>query len=76
MIFIVVKFQTRPDGMKRWPGLVERFTAASRAEPGSLWFDSARRLETWPCTSWSPLAATPKRVRRAQQRTAARRWRS
>jgi hypothetical protein len=39
-IFIVVKFQTRPDWMNRWPGLVQRFTAATRAEPGNLWFDS------------------------------------
>src|ERR1700733_14694685 len=27
MIFIVVKFETRPDWTRRWPGLVERFTA-------------------------------------------------
>jgi len=31
MIFIVVKFETRPDWTRRWPGLVERFTAATRA---------------------------------------------
>jgi hypothetical protein len=64
MIFIVVKFETRPDWTRRWPGLVERFTVATWAEPGNLWFDSARRLETRPCTSWHPLSATPKRVRR------------
>jgi quinol monooxygenase YgiN len=45
MIFVVVKFEARPDWTRRWPGLVERFTAATRAEPGNLWFDSARRLE-------------------------------
>jgi quinol monooxygenase YgiN len=45
MIFIVVKFETRPDWTRRWPGLVERFTAATWAEQGNLWFDSARRLE-------------------------------
>jgi quinol monooxygenase YgiN len=45
MIFIVVKFETTPDWTRRWPGLVQRFTAASRAEPGNLWFDWARSLE-------------------------------
>ncbi|MDT5315887.1 MAG: hypothetical protein QOE74_4907 [Mycobacterium sp.] len=45
MIFIVVKFETRPDWTRRWPGPVERFTAASRAEPGNLWFEWARSLE-------------------------------
>ena len=45
MIFVVVKFETRPDWTRRWPGLVERFTAATRAEPGNLWFDWARCLE-------------------------------
>jgi quinol monooxygenase YgiN len=45
MIFIVGKFETRPDWTRRWPGLVERFTAATRAEPGNLWFDWARCLE-------------------------------
>lgn len=48
MIFIVVKSETRPDWTRRWPGLVERFTAATRAEPGNLWFDSARRLDGFP----------------------------
>src|SRR5258705_13360428 len=42
MIFIVVKFETRPAWTSRGPGLVERFTAATRADPGSLWFDPAR----------------------------------
>jgi quinol monooxygenase YgiN len=45
MIFIVVKFETRPNWTRRWPGLVERFTAASPAEPGNLWFEWARSLE-------------------------------
>jgi quinol monooxygenase YgiN len=45
MIFVVVKFETRLDWTRRWPGLVERFTIASRAEPGNLWFDWARSLE-------------------------------
>ncbi|MDT5075487.1 MAG: hypothetical protein QOJ80_124 [Mycobacterium sp.] len=46
MIFFVVQFETRPDWTRRWPGLVERFTAASPAEQGNLWFEWARRLES------------------------------
>jgi quinol monooxygenase YgiN len=45
MIFIVVKFETKPDWTKRWPSLVERFTAATRAEAGNLWFDWSRSVE-------------------------------
>ena len=34
MIFIVVKFETRPDWTRRWPGLVERaFKQAPREMP-------------------------------------------
>ncbi|MGH3674559.1 MAG: putative quinol monooxygenase [Mycobacterium sp.] len=45
MIFIVVKFETNADWTERWPSLVERFTNATRAEPGNLWFDWSRSLE-------------------------------
>jgi quinol monooxygenase YgiN len=45
MIFIVVKFETKPDWTKRWPSVVERFTAATRAEAGNLWFDWSRSVE-------------------------------
>ena len=45
MIFIVVKFETKPDWTKRWPGLVEPFTTASSAEPGNLGFDWSRSVE-------------------------------
>lgn len=45
MIFIVVKFQTKPDWTDRWPQLVAEFTAATRAEPGNLWFDWSRSLD-------------------------------
>lgn len=44
MIFIVVKFQTKPEFAERWPELVAEFTAATRAEPGNLWFDWSRSL--------------------------------
>lgn len=45
MIFIVVKFQTKPEWTQRWPELVRPFTEATRAEPGNLWFDWSRSLE-------------------------------
>lgn len=45
MIFIVVKFETKPQWAQRWPDLVAEFTAATRAEPGNLWFDWSRSLD-------------------------------
>jgi quinol monooxygenase YgiN len=45
MIFIVVKFETKPDWTDRWPHLVASFTAASRAEAGNLWFEWSRSLD-------------------------------
>ncbi|MEB3068674.1 putative quinol monooxygenase [[Mycobacterium] vasticus] len=48
MIFIVVKFSTKPEWAERWPQLVAGFTEATRAEPGNLWFDWSRSLDD-PC---------------------------
>jgi quinol monooxygenase YgiN len=45
MIFIVVKFQTKPEWTERWPELVASFTAATRAEEGNLWFEWSRSLD-------------------------------
>ena len=45
MIFIVVKFQVRPEWVDRWLELVEPFTAATRAEPGNLWFTWSRNVD-------------------------------
>jgi quinol monooxygenase YgiN len=45
VIFIVVKFETKPEWTDRWPGLVASFTAATRAEAGNLWFEWSRSLE-------------------------------
>ncbi len=45
MYFIVVKFQTKPEWTDRWLDLVADFTAATRAEPGNLWFDWSRSVE-------------------------------
>lgn len=46
MIFIVVKFETKPEWTDRWPELVAPFTAGTRAEEGNLWFDWSRSLES------------------------------
>jgi quinol monooxygenase YgiN len=45
MILIVVKFKTKPEWSDRWPDLVAEFTAATRAEPGNLWYEWSRSLE-------------------------------
>jgi quinol monooxygenase YgiN len=45
MIFIVVKFETKPEWTDRWPDFVASFTAATRAEAGNLWFEWSRSLD-------------------------------
>src|SRR3954466_12029857 len=45
MYFIVVRFQTKPEWTDRWLDLVADFTAATRAEPGNLFFDWSRSTE-------------------------------
>ena len=45
MIFIVVKFPVRPDRVEQWPSIVAEFTAATRAEPGNVFFEWSRSLE-------------------------------
>lgn len=45
MYFIVVKFQVKPESAEQWPAVVAEFTAATRAEPGNLWFDWSRSLD-------------------------------
>lgn len=44
MIFIVVKFRTKPEWTSRWLDLVGPFTEATRAEQGNLWFDWSRSV--------------------------------
>ena len=39
MIFIVVKFKTKPEWTDKWLDLVHDFTVATREEPGNLWFE-------------------------------------
>jgi quinol monooxygenase YgiN len=45
MIFIVVKFVTKPSWSERWLELVREFSEATRAEPGNLWFEWSRSVE-------------------------------
>ncbi|MDO5368672.1 putative quinol monooxygenase, partial [Kocuria sp.] len=45
MIFIVVKFDVKPEHADNWPQLVEEFTRATRAETGNKWFDWSRSID-------------------------------
>ena len=45
MIFITAKFRVRPEDAENWPAISGAFTAATRAEPGCLWFDWSRSLD-------------------------------
>ena len=45
VIFIVVKFETKPEWTDRWLALVAPFTEATRAEEGNLWFDWSRSVD-------------------------------
>ncbi len=46
MILIVVKFDVLADHQEDWPSITAEFTAATRAEPGNLWFDWSRSTDT------------------------------
>jgi quinol monooxygenase YgiN len=45
MIFIVVKFNVKPDWSERWLDLTRDFTEATRREPGNLWFEWFRSVD-------------------------------
>ena len=45
MIFIVVKFKPKPEYVESFPELVAEFTAATRNEPGNLWFEWSRSVD-------------------------------
>jgi quinol monooxygenase YgiN len=45
MIFIVVKFSIRPDVADQWLARVAPCTAATRAEPGNLFFEWSRSVD-------------------------------
>jgi quinol monooxygenase YgiN len=44
MIFIVVKFDVARRYREEWPAITKDFTAATRAEPGNLWFEWSRSV--------------------------------
>ncbi|MGW4517325.1 putative quinol monooxygenase [Streptomyces sp. NPDC004393] len=46
MIFIVVKFTVHPDRSERWLALVDDFTRATRQEPGNIFFEWSRSVQT------------------------------
>jgi quinol monooxygenase YgiN len=45
MIFIVAKFNVRPEYSDGWLEQVGSFTQSTRQEPGNLWFEWSRSLE-------------------------------
>jgi quinol monooxygenase YgiN len=45
MIFIVVKFNVKPDFSDRWLDMTREYTEATRREPGNLWFDWSRSVD-------------------------------
>lgn len=45
MIFITAKFRVRSEYADQWPRIAADFTAATREEPGCLWFDWSRSVE-------------------------------
>ncbi|MGV9777536.1 putative quinol monooxygenase, partial [Streptosporangium sp. NPDC003464] len=46
MIFITVKFTVRPERSEEWLSLVDDFTRATRQEPGNVFFEWSRSVET------------------------------
>ncbi|HRO28938.1 MULTISPECIES: putative quinol monooxygenase [unclassified Citricoccus] len=45
MIFIVVKFQVKPEHVDGFMDRVRDYTRATRAEEGNLWFEWSRSVE-------------------------------
>jgi quinol monooxygenase YgiN len=45
MIFIAVKWRVRPEFAAQWLDTVADFTAATRAEPGNLFFEWSRSVD-------------------------------
>lgn len=45
MIFITAKFRVKPEDADQWADIAAEFTAATRSEPGCLWFDWSRSLD-------------------------------
>lgn len=45
MIFIVVKYDVKPEFADKFIEITREFTEATRAEPGNKWFDWSRSVE-------------------------------
>jgi quinol monooxygenase YgiN len=45
MIFITAKMLVKPGDADNWPEITREFTAATRGEPGCLWFEWSRSLD-------------------------------
>ncbi len=45
MIFITAKFRVKADDVESWAEITADFTAATRQEPGCLWFEWSRSLD-------------------------------
>jgi quinol monooxygenase YgiN len=45
VIFIVVKWRPKPEFVENFPDVVAEFTAATRNEPGNLFFEWSRSLD-------------------------------
>ncbi|HJE57045.1 MAG TPA: antibiotic biosynthesis monooxygenase, partial [Nocardiopsis listeri] len=45
MILIVVKYRVKPEAKDTFLDAVADFTAATRAEPGNLWFEWSRSVK-------------------------------
>jgi quinol monooxygenase YgiN len=46
MIFITAKFSVKAEDAERWPEIADEFTQATRNEPGCLWFEWSRSVES------------------------------
>lgn len=46
MIFIAVKFSVRPEVADEWMSRVASFTAATREEPGNIFFEWSKSVDT------------------------------
>lgn len=46
MLLSVIKFNVSPASVESWPGIVQEFTDAVRREPGSLFFEWSKSLDS------------------------------
>ncbi len=46
MIFITAKFAVKAESTEEWPEITAEFTEATRKEPGCLWFEWSRSIDS------------------------------